>query len=252
MSFAEQMKTRRKELGLSRAALAARLGVSPSAISNYENGVSAPKEDVLLRVFDVLEVEPNYLFRDSFKARDSVLSPAERQLIARYRALSAKGKRAIGAVFDVAEEDRHSHVVSMPEQPKRRRIPLFISPAAAGYASPVLGEEYEMIEPEDAPENAQLAIRIQGDSMEPHIADGSIVYVGREPLQNGDIGIFCVDGATLCKQYYKDGLGMVYLFSLNRKRADADVVLSPTSGQTFACFGRVLLKNRFPLPAGAR
>ena len=43
MSFGKQMRLRREELHLSRAALAEELGVSPSAISNYENGVSSPK-----------------------------------------------------------------------------------------------------------------------------------------------------------------------------------------------------------------
>ena len=250
MSFAERMKIRRNELGLSRAALAERLGVSVSAISNYENGVSSPKDDILLRLFDALEVEPNYLFRDSFTARTTALSPGELQFIERYRSLSAKGKLAIGAVLDVAEEDRSGKIVSLPERKAVRQIPLFASPAAAGYVSPVLGEEYEMIDAEE--ENAQFAVRISGDSMEPHIADGSIVYVAREPLKNGDIGVFCVDGDTFCKQYYKDDLGMVYLFSLNRARADADVLLPPSSGRTLACFGKVLIKGQFPLPAGAK
>ena len=88
--------------------------------------------------------------------------------------------------------------------------------------------------------------------MEPQIPDGSIVYVARQPLQNGDVGIFCVDGDMFCKQYYKDPLGIVYLFSLNRRRADADIVLSASSGRTLACFGRVLLGRRFPLPDGAK
>ena len=55
MSFGKQMRLRREELHLSRAALAEELGVSPSAISNYENGVSSPKEEVLLRLFDEFE-----------------------------------------------------------------------------------------------------------------------------------------------------------------------------------------------------
>ena len=70
-------------------------------------------------------------------------------------------------------------------------------------------------------------MRIQGDSMEPYILDGSIAYVNRDPLSNGDVGIFCVDGAMLCKQYVRDRLGIVYLFSLNRERADADVDRRP-------------------------
>lgn len=44
-----------------------------------------------------------------------------------------------------------------------------------------------------------------------------------------------------------DPAGTVYLFSLNRARADADVVLTAGSGRTLACFGRVIL-HALPLP----
>lgn len=84
--------------------------------------------------------------------------------------------------------------------------------------------------------------------MEPYIQDASVVYVNRDPLSNGDVGIFCVDGEMLCKQFVRDGLGMTYLFSLNRKRADADVILPRDSGRTMVCFGRVLLSVRPPIP----
>ena len=54
MSFGEQPRKRREELGISRVELAGRLGISRSAVGNYETGVSAPKEEVLLRLFDAL------------------------------------------------------------------------------------------------------------------------------------------------------------------------------------------------------
>ena len=41
---------------------------------------------------------------------------------------------------------------------------------------------------------------------------------------------------------------MVYLFSLNRKRSDADIVLPRDSGRTMVCFGRVLLPSRPDIP----
>ena len=77
--------------------------------------------------------------------------------------------------------------------------------------------------------------------------DGSVVYVNHDPLRAGDVGIFCVDGDMLCKQYYRDPLGVVYLFSLNRRRADADVILPPSSGRSLTCFGRVMLHG-LPIP----
>ena len=73
MSFGERIKFRRGELKLSRGELAGRLGVSPSAVSNYENGLSFPKEDVMLRLFDSLETDPNQLFRDSFRGGGQAL-----------------------------------------------------------------------------------------------------------------------------------------------------------------------------------
>ena len=129
-----------------------------------------------------------------------------------------------------------------------RQIPLYSSPAAAGYAAPVFGEDFDYIPVQgDVPAGAEFAVRIQGDSMTPLIPDGSVVYVNRDPIQSGDVGIFCVDGGMLCKQYYRDPVGTVYLFSLNRRRADADVVLTASSGQTLVSFGRVMI-HRQPLP----
>ena len=130
-----------------------------------------------------------------------------------------------------------------------RQIPLYRSPAAAGYAAPVFGEDFDYVPVTgEVPRGAEFGVRIQGDSMEPVIRDGSVVYVNRDPLSNGDVGIFCVDGDMFCKQYVRDRLGMVYLFSLNRKRSDADIVLPRDSGRTMVCFGRVLLPSRPDIP----
>lgn len=247
MSFGNQMKKRREELGLSRAAMAERLNVSASAISNYENGLSFPKEDVMLRLFDALRTDPNTLFQDSFRYADWMLTRSEKQMLEQYRGLSPAGREAVRSVVDTLCAYRDEVTEGRTEQ-EPRVIPLYRTPAAAGYASPVFGEDFEYITVEDeVPQAAEYAVRIQGDSMEPHIRDGSVVYVNRDPLRHGDVGIFCVDGDMLCKQYYKDPAGVVYLFSLNRAREDADVVLMPSSGRMLACFGRVILHG-LPLP----
>ena len=62
MSFGEQIRFRRSELRLTRAELAERLGVSPSAVSNYENGVSFPKAEVAFGLCDILDITPRELF----------------------------------------------------------------------------------------------------------------------------------------------------------------------------------------------
>ena len=92
-------------------------------------------------------------------------------------------------------------------------------------------------------------MRIAGDSMEPYILDGSRVYVKRtNDLDDGDVGVFFVNGDMKCKQYVEDHMGNIYLFSLNRERSDADVEIPASSGITVLCFGKVLLPKRPPLP----
>ena len=63
MSFGDRLKQARLSMGLKQGELAAMLGVTNSAIANYETEVSSPKEEVLLKRFDVLHVTPNFLFR---------------------------------------------------------------------------------------------------------------------------------------------------------------------------------------------
>ncbi|MFQ9051871.1 MAG: helix-turn-helix domain-containing protein [Oscillospiraceae bacterium] len=92
MSFGEQLRKRREELGISRAELAGRLGISRSAVGNYETGVSAPKEEVLLRLFDALGVDPNYLYRDAYRAGGGIRSDEEQALLEGYRRLSLAGR----------------------------------------------------------------------------------------------------------------------------------------------------------------
>ena len=88
MAFGDRIKARREELALSRPQLADRLGVTPSTVSNYETGVSFPKEEMMLRLFDCLETDPNTLFQDSFRRGADVLTQRERQLLPRHEALA--------------------------------------------------------------------------------------------------------------------------------------------------------------------
>lgn len=250
MGFGERLRERRKELGMSQGELAKELGVSLSAISNYETGQNAVREEVLLRLFQVLDVDPNYLYQDVCRNRGFICSKEERALVTKYRALRSSGRQAIHAVADALGGYQAELEGDLPAEPTRQ-IPLYRSPAAAGYAAPVFGEDFDYLDVDGSvPPGAEFAVRIQGDSMEPYIQDGSVVYVNRDPLANGDVGIFYVDGDMLCKQYVRDRLGMVYLFSLNRARADADVVLPWDSGRSLVCFGRVLLRQKVAPPSG--
>lgn len=170
-----------------------------------------------------------------------------------YDRLDNWGKQAVRDLADVElarveDESRFFQNTEAEQEPKI--INLYLEPAAAGIATPLVGQDYEPYElgPGDPP-GAAFAIRIRGDSMEPHFPDGSTAFVNHDALVDGDIGVFCVDGGTVCKQYHYDRvLGITYLFSLNRKRADCDVVITSDSNQSLVCQGRIMTKKHFPLP----
>lgn len=178
--------------------------------------------------------------------------PAEAEAAGRdYLALDDWGRRTVRAVLDAERarmEEESARRLEVGGGGAPRVISLFVEPSAAGIAAPTMGRDYEFYElrPGDPP-GAAYAVRLQGDSMEPDFPDGSIVFVNHDALRDGDVGIFSVDGGTVCKQYHQEG-GVVYLFSLNRRRADADLVLFPGGNRSFVCQGRVMTRRRYPVP----
>ena len=181
------------------------------------------------------------------------LSDEALQVARDYQGLDKWGRRVVRSVISDEQErmdDEGSFLNETELEPEPKIINLFDNPSAAG---PALGETDQGCQPytltgED-PQGASYAIRVQGDSMEPDFSDGSIAFVNHDEMRDGDIGIFCVDGATVIKQWHYDSiLGITYLFSLNRKRADADVVITRSSGRNLVWQGRVITKRRYDLP----
>ena len=131
MSFGERVRARRGELDMTRVELAALLGVSPSAVGNYETGVSFPKEEIMLRLFDALETDPNTLFQDSFQCRHPALEEKEQRLLEDYRGLSALGRETVRTMVEALCAYR-DEAEAAPGAAEPRMIPQYRTPAAAG------------------------------------------------------------------------------------------------------------------------
>ena len=67
MGIGKRIKEARKLKGLTQTELATMIGVTPSAITNYENETSHPKEPVLYKLFEALGCDANFLFQDEIK-----------------------------------------------------------------------------------------------------------------------------------------------------------------------------------------
>ncbi|MBS4857129.1 MULTISPECIES: S24 family peptidase [Eubacterium] len=88
---------------------------------------------------------------------------------------------------------------------------------------------------DDVPEGADTTIDIAGDSMEPTLSDGDVVYVQHiNQLEIGDIGVFYLDGQNFIKEYGGDEL-------ISHNPEYAPIQISEFS--TFVIQGKVLGKK---------
>ena len=146
----------------------------------------------------------------------------------------------------VLESGNKKHTIER----RTRYIPFYLTPPAAGISAPIDGSESEMLLADDSvPTEADYAVRVSGDSMEPYIHDGEMVFVKEtQELYDGDVGIFCVDGAIYCKQYYIDEEKNLHLLSANPNRINTNIYVDGESSSTVKCCGKVLLRKSTPLP----
>jgi len=102
------------------------------------------------------------------------------------------------------------------KQSVSRRIPLYDLPVSAGTGQFLDSDRYELIEvDESVPLDATFAVRVSGDSMEPKLTHGQVIYIKpQQTLEPGEIGIFLHNGEALCKEL-GDSDGVPALISLN-------------------------------------
>lgn len=135
MSFASRLKQAREQAGLTQQAFADKLGVTKNSISNYENGVSSPKWDILLKIFDVLHVDPNFLYQDNFSPieaaslRSAIQAVDEQEqaqiseLTSDFKKLNDDGKvKALERVHELTEISRYQNLYAIAfEQYKEKK-----------------------------------------------------------------------------------------------------------------------------------
>lgn len=248
-----RLRELREERSWNMREAAAYLKKSYTTYVNHEKGLREPNSEDLTSYAKAYNVSVDYLIgrsdnRTSLSADTPTTMPIPPELEKILSSLNDAGRKDLvryGRYLTTLDEYRRQDA-----QPQQLLIRHYLVPAAAGYASPIEGEEYEDIPlPEGAPINADFCITIQGDSMEPYIQDGQMVFVQRgAELHDFDPGIFFVDGDVYCKQWAPGYAGETYLLSANPKREDANIIIYRDSGRNCVYFGKVLLRQRLPRP----
>jgi phage repressor protein C with HTH and peptisase S24 domain len=105
-----------------------------------------------------------------------------------------------------------------------RLLRLFDIPVSAGSGNFLEESGFEMVAvPAHVPVSADFALRVSGDSMEPMLQDGQIIWIKEQELLNsGDIGIFIYENDVYCKELVIDS-DRLYLRSLNPGYEDVEV-----------------------------
>lgn len=241
MGIGRRIKEARENIGLTQEELGKLVGVTGSAITNYEKETSHPKEPVMYALIEALGVDANFLFQDCVKVKGIKEAPSdlteEALRVAKdYTALSDHGKGAVKAILIYESgtatinepEPKVQKVVPIPKARRTRsgitEIEVYEQPAAAGLGNyldepPHHTEQY----PEDViPPDADFGVIISGDSMEPKIHDGGTIFVQSVPsIDSGKIGVFVLNGQAYCKKLVVDHSNrQIRLVSLNPEYKD--------------------------------
>lgn len=194
----------RKEAGLSQADAAAHLTsrgcpVTYRAVSKWERGDTEPNMEQFLLLLE------RYGVRDALASFG--LGQGER--------LNERGRAKLREYASLLALD--ARFVAHSEAPQRpaRILPLYDLPVSAGTGQFLDGEHFEPMQAgEDAPERADFAVRVRGESMLPRFRDAQVVYVEKRPsLEKGDFGVFVLNGEAYIKKL--GGEGETQLISLN-------------------------------------
>ena len=204
MSFSARLRERREALGLRQKDLAQKLSVAPSAVANYESGYSSPKTDILMKIFDILNCDANYLFQDD--VIPLAFSYSEEKLINQYRTLDEHGKSVVEQILAL-ECERMSRMrdIDRPCAPARViQLDKYLVPSSAGTGVVSIDCDKEVITVVDNmyTRQAAFAVPIRGNSMEPRFRDGDILLISEDLPELGEIGIFVMTDRLYLKQLH--------------------------------------------------
>ncbi len=145
---------------------------------------------------------------------------------------TVKSEQPSAAILSVPR----SHMDRTPAGLRRRSIGLYDMPVSAGVGEFLSdSQRTDIVIPDDPrTSEADYALRISGDSMEPKYHSGDILLIQTtESVEEGELGIFVLDGSGYFKKYDGD-----HLISLNPQYPPIRL----RDFESVACCGRVVGK----------
>ena len=268
MDYIDRIKLLKSEKKITNDMLSEMTGIPLGTLSKILAGISdSPKLSNIVAICDALDTSLEYVVNGvPENTNNFTLDRGEMHLIENYRALDSHGKELVTLVLDkekerVARAPYQDHSVEVKEKGTKilspiaapstkisarelaqnrglgkRAIALFDMPVSAGVGVFVESPASDdiMIPDNERTREADFALRISGNSMEPKYRDGDVLLVANSDyVEVGELGIFILDGNGYFKIYGGDRL-----ISMNSMYGD--ILLKDF--EDVSCVGRVIGK----------
>ncbi|MYY21881.1 LexA family transcriptional regulator [Lactobacillus salivarius] len=218
------LKNRRLELNLTLEDVGNYVGVGKSTVRKWENGdIANMKRDKIVSLSKILKLDPLDIIdpNNELSNRNNIYIKA---VMSGMNKLSNERQKNVKNYVDNQLDEQENNKISknVSSIPVVHNSAVAANPTELTYGDTVLqDEEFERI-----PDNADLAIPVIGDSMEPTIKNGGLVFIHEQPtIENGEIAVVEIDGeGTTCKKVYFDYSNKeIILRSINPKYPDRHI-----------------------------
>ncbi|HDE3940073.1 XRE family transcriptional regulator [Staphylococcus aureus] len=205
----------RTKLNLTQDQLGEKLNTKKATISNYETGYRTPKQDDLFEIAHILNISIDDLFPTRNNKKNDITSI--------YNKLTPpRQENVLNYANEQLEEQnsRGDNVVDINSY-KQEKTPVNVNGCVSAGVGERLHDETLFTEMVKGPiPTHDLALKVNGDSMEPMFKDGEIIFVEKtHNIKNGQIGIFIIEEEAYVKKVFVED-DRLTLVSLNKEYDD--------------------------------
>lgn len=197
-----RIKELRDRRGMTQEELGEVLGISKQALGRYEAGLRRPNQDALFQLADFFNISLDSFFPER----------KPNNIVTIYEQLTAQRQTKVYNFAEYQLEEQNNKIVPLVGA-------TAANPTALEYADAINDISINT----DVPNNADCALVVRGNSMEPDYMDSSIVFYKRqEMVESGELAIVEIDGdgVTFKKILFDYDNQQVILRSLNKEYPD--------------------------------
>ena len=235
-NFSQALKTLRLRAGYTQKDVYEHFKIPQSTFSSWEVGKSEPSGEMLIKLCEFYKCDIMKEF--SSLVDNDMFTLSELKLLENYKKLDPYGKDLVDTV--ISKELKRIEDMNKKTTRSNDEEIVYINfaqnTASAGSGDVLFGDidDTPLALVENRITNkADFAVRVNGDSMLPNFSNGDIVLASKQPVDNGDIGLFVVNGNGYIKKK-----GSRELISLNPKFDNVQI----SEYDTVYCMGKVIGK----------